>query len=165
MRHLKIHRYSFIHQGGAGTVRVVSSSTTQRNVLDQGRRRMVSALDSKSSALTMRPLCRDKKFEIETSLSYVMLLIATSCKLRAKRLCSIYQQLQTETLGQCTDFKAVPGYGLSCKVSGVEELIKPKTVLDKNKKNLSVKVDGIVMDESQDIDPASVISGSDNGEI
>lgn len=89
MRHLKIHRYSFIHQGGAGTVRVVSSSTTQRNVLDQSRRRMVSALDSKSSALTMRPLCLDKKFEIETSLSYVMLLIATSCKLRAKRLCSI----------------------------------------------------------------------------
>ena len=59
----------------------------------------------------------------------------------------------------------MPGYGLSCKVSGVEELIKPKTVLDKNRKNLSVKVDGIVMDESQDIDPASVISGSDNGEI
>ena len=59
----------------------------------------------------------------------------------------------------------MPGYGLSCKVSGVEELIKPKTVLDKNRKNLSVKVDGIVMDESQDIDPASVISGSNNGEI
>ena len=68
----------------------VSSSRTQRNVPDQGRRRMVSALDLESSALTMRPLCRDKKFEIETSLSYVMLLIATSCKLRAKRLCSIY---------------------------------------------------------------------------
>ena len=59
----------------------------------------------------------------------------------------------------------MPGYGLSCKVSGVEELIKPKTVRDKNKKNLTVKVDGVVMDESQDIDPASVISGSDNGEI
>jgi len=59
----------------------------------------------------------------------------------------------------------VPGYGLSCKVSGVEELIKPKTVKDKNKKNLTVKVDGVVIDESQDIDPASVISESDNGEI
>ena len=59
----------------------------------------------------------------------------------------------------------MPGYGLFCKVSGVEELIKPKTVVDKNKKNLSVKVGGVVMDESQDIDPASVISGSDNGEI
>lgn len=59
----------------------------------------------------------------------------------------------------------MPGYGLSCKVSGVEELIKPKTVMDKNRKNLTVKVDGVVMDESQDIDPTSVISGSDNGEI
>lgn len=54
---------------------------------------------------------------------------------------------------------------MSCKVSGVEELIKPKTVKDKNKKNLTVKVDGVVIDESQDIDPASVISESDNGEI
>lgn len=59
----------------------------------------------------------------------------------------------------------MPGYGLSCKVSGFEELMKPKTVMDKNKKNLTVKVDGVVMDESQDIDPTSVISGSDNGEI
>lgn len=59
----------------------------------------------------------------------------------------------------------MPGYGLSCKVSGVEELIKPKTVKDKNKKNLTVKVDGVVIDESQDIDPTSVISESDNGEI
>lgn len=59
----------------------------------------------------------------------------------------------------------MPGYGLSCKVSGVEELIKPKTVMDKNKKNLTVKVDGVVMDESSDIDPSLVISGSDNGEM
>lgn len=59
----------------------------------------------------------------------------------------------------------MPGYGLFCKVSGVEELIKPKTVKDKNKKNLTVKVDGVVIDESQDIDPTSVISESDNGEI
>lgn len=54
---------------------------------------------------------------------------------------------------------------MSCKVSGVKELIKPKTVMDKNKKNLTVKVDGVVMDESSDIDPSSVISGSDNGEM
>ena len=59
----------------------------------------------------------------------------------------------------------MPGYGLFCKVSGFEEIIKPKTVMDKNKKNLTVKVDGVVMDESQDIDPASVISGTDNGEM
>lgn len=57
------------------------------------------------------------------------------------------------------------GYGLFCKVSGVEELIKFKIVMDKNKKNLIVKVDGVVMDESSDIDLLSVISGSDNGEM
>ena len=77
---------------------------------------------------------------------------------------SFQQELQTEVLGQCTDFKAVPGHGLTCKVSGIEEIIKPKTV-DKNKKNLTVKIDGVVIDESSDIDPTSVISGSDNGEF
>lgn len=68
-------------------------------------------------------------------------------------------------LGQCTEFKAVPGYGLSCKVSGIDELIKPKSVMDKNKKNLTVKIGGVVIDESSDIDPTSVISGGDNGEF
>lgn len=59
-------------------------------------------------------------------------------------------------MGQCTEFKAVPGFGLSCKVSGIEELIKPKPVTDKNKKNLSVNICGAVIDE---------ISGNDNGEV
>ena len=75
------------------------------------------------------------------------------------------QELQTEVLGQCTEFKAVPGFGLSCKVSGVEALIKPKPVMDKNKKNLTVKVGGVVTDESSDIDPTALISGGDNGEF
>lgn len=57
----------------------------------------------------------------------------------------------------------MPGHGLSCKVSGIEAIMKSKTVKDKNKKNLTVKVDGVVMDESSDIDPTSVISGTDNG--
>lgn len=74
------------------------------------------------------------------------------------------QELQTETLGQCTDFKAVPGHGLTCTVSGVERIMKPKTVKDKNQKNLTVQVSGVVMDESSDIDPASVIAGTDNAE-
>ena len=68
-------------------------------------------------------------------------------------------------MGQCTEFKAVPGYGLSCKVSGIEELIKPKPVTDKNKKNLSVNICGAVIDESSDIHTTSVISGNDNGEV
>ena len=68
-------------------------------------------------------------------------------------------------MGQCTEFKAVPGYGLSCKVSGIEELIKPKPVTDKNKKNLSVNICGAVIDESSDIHTTSVISGNDNGEF
>ena len=58
----------------------------------------------------------------------------------------------------------MPGYGLSCKVSGIEAIMKSKAVKDKNKRNLTVKVDGVVIDESSDIDPTSVISGSDNGE-
>ena len=58
----------------------------------------------------------------------------------------------------------MPGYGLTCAVSGVEDIIKPKTVTDKNRKNLTVKISGVV-DESADADPTSVISGSDNGKV
>ncbi|XP_022797109.1 copper-transporting ATPase 1-like isoform X2 [Stylophora pistillata] len=75
------------------------------------------------------------------------------------------QELQTETLGQCTEFKAVPGYGLTCTVSGVEGIIKPKTVKDKNRKNQTVKISGVVVDESADAASTSVITGSDNAEI
>ena len=59
----------------------------------------------------------------------------------------------------------MPGFGLSCKVSGIEDIIKPKPVIDKNKKNLTVKVGDVVIDESSDIDPTSVISGGNNGEF
>lgn len=52
---------------------------------------------------------------------------------------------------------------MSCQVSGIEEIIKPKHV-DKNKKNLTVKVGSVVIDESEDINPSAVISGSDSGE-
>lgn len=37
--------------------------------------------------------------------------------------------------------------------------------MDKNKKNLTVKVGDVVIDESSDIDPTSVISGGNNGEF
>ena len=59
----------------------------------------------------------------------------------------------------------MPGFGLSCKVSGIEDIIKPKPVMDKNKKNLTVKVGDVVIDESSDIDPTSVISGGNNGKF
>lgn len=35
--------------------------------------------------------------------------------------------LRTEQFGQCTDFKAVPGFGLQCKISKIETLLKEKT--------------------------------------
>ncbi|KAK2563148.1 Copper-transporting ATPase 1 [Acropora cervicornis] len=73
------------------------------------------------------------------------------------------QELQTDVLGQCTEFKAEPGYGLTCQVSGIEEIIKPKH-MDKNKKNLTVKVGSVVIDETEDINPSAVISGSDSAE-
>ena len=52
---------------------------------------------------------------------------------------------------------------MTCQVSGIEEIIKPKQ-MDKNKKNLTVKVGSVVIDESEDINPSAVISGSDSGE-
>lgn len=33
------------------------------------------------------------------------------------------QELGTESLGYCTDFQAVPGCGISCKVGGVEAIL------------------------------------------
>lgn len=61
----------------------------------------------------------------------------------------LQQQLGTETLGQCSNFKAVPGYGLTCTVSGIEHLLidHDTMVEDKNKKNVVVKADGVVIDQ------------------
>ena len=36
------------------------------------------------------------------------------------------QVLGTEQFGQCTDFQAVPGFGLKCKISNVEHLLTDK---------------------------------------
>lgn len=63
------------------------------------------------------------------------------------------------------EFKVVLGYGLICVVSGVEDIIKFKIVMDKNWKNLIVKISGVVIDESVDVDLILVISGSDNGKV
>jgi hypothetical protein len=37
--------------------------------------------------------------------------------------------LGTEQFGQCSDYQAVPGFGLQCKISGVENLLKEKRKL------------------------------------
>ena len=36
--------------------------------------------------------------------------------------------LETQALGHCTDFEAVPGYGLKCMVSGIESLTNGEPV-------------------------------------
>ena len=73
----------------------------------------------------------------------------------------LLQELRSENLGQCSSFKAIPGSGLSCTVSGVGHLLEVNTEKHKNKKNetLSVKVGAVVIDESTDIDPLAVIGG------
>ena len=40
--------------------------------------------------------------------------------------------LGTERFGQCSDYQAVPGFGLQCKISGIENLLsdKEKSVAD-----------------------------------
>lgn len=38
-------------------------------------------------------------------------------------LCLHPQELGAESLGYCTDFQAVPGCGISCKVGGVEAVL------------------------------------------
>ena len=34
--------------------------------------------------------------------------------------------LEREQFGKCSDYKAIPGFGLQCNISGVENLIKEK---------------------------------------
>lgn len=38
-------------------------------------------------------------------------------------LCLHLQELGTQSLGYCTNFQAVPGCGISCKVGGVEAVL------------------------------------------
>ena len=37
------------------------------------------------------------------------------------------QILETEQFGQCADFEAIPGFGLQCKISQIESLLKEKS--------------------------------------
>ncbi|KAH0516462.1 Copper-transporting ATPase 1 [Microtus ochrogaster] len=56
------------------------------------------------------------------------------------------QELDTETLGTCTDFQVVPGCGISCKVTNIEGLLHKNNlkIEENNIKNASlVQIDGI----------------------
>ncbi|XP_030065925.1 copper-transporting ATPase 1 isoform X3 [Microcaecilia unicolor] len=56
------------------------------------------------------------------------------------------QELDTESLGKCVDFQAVPGCGISCKVSGIEALLygSNRKTLENNARNaVLVQMDGV----------------------
>ena len=61
--------------------------------------------------------------------------------------------LSTESLGKASDFKAIPGCGLICRVTNLEQLLSNKLsdVEIMNKRNstssFKVVVDGMVRDE------------------
>lgn len=62
--------------------------------------------------------------------------------------------LNADTLGTCSDFQAVPGCGISCKVSNIEQLLRrTKRTSGKNNPNtLLVQIDGSLEDSDQDLD-------------
>ncbi|CAH2315267.1 copper-transporting ATPase 1 [Pelobates cultripes] len=51
------------------------------------------------------------------------------------------EELNREVLGTCSDFQAVPGCGVSCKVSNIEQLISKRTSANSSNK-LLVQVEG-----------------------
>lgn len=67
------------------------------------------------------------------------------------------KELDSETLGTCTDFQVVPGCGISCKVTNIEALLyrKNKMVEENNVKNVTlVKLEENVEESMQ---PALII--------
>ncbi|KAM9269842.1 copper-transporting ATPase 1 isoform 3-T7 [Cariama cristata] len=68
-----------------------------------------------------------------------------------------HKELDSETLGTCTDFQVVPGCGISCKVSNIEALLyrKNKMVEENNIKNVTLVKIEENMDES--VQPALII--------
>ncbi|NXI19439.1 ATP7A ATPase, partial [Irena cyanogastra] len=67
------------------------------------------------------------------------------------------KELNSETLGTCTDFQVVPGCGISCKVTNIEALLyrKNRMVEENNVKNVTlVKIEENI-DES--VQPALII--------
>ncbi|XP_067315212.1 copper-transporting ATPase 2 [Pseudorasbora parva] len=71
------------------------------------------------------------------------------------------EELGTKTLGSCHDFQAVPGCGISCKVSNIEDLLQnsPKTPAEKQTPFL-VTLQGATTDDSSLV--ADTDSGSDS---
>ncbi|KFZ55326.1 Copper-transporting ATPase 1, partial [Podiceps cristatus] len=67
------------------------------------------------------------------------------------------KELDSETLGTCTDFQVVPGCGISCKVTNIEALLygKNKTVEENNIKNVTL----VKIEENADesVQPALII--------
>ncbi|KAJ8246747.1 hypothetical protein GJAV_G00254930 [Gymnothorax javanicus] len=71
------------------------------------------------------------------------------------------EELETDTLGYCQDFQAVPGCGISCKVSNIEELLLTSPS-DHNAENTRLTIHGVTTDESSlviDPDPAPAPPG------
>jgi Cu+-exporting ATPase len=65
----------------------------------------------------------------------------------------LLQALQTETFGKVTDFTAVPGCGLKCTVSNVEELIDGDDLKGSQK---SLLVDTLILEAGDTISPDQV---------
>ncbi|XP_009950532.1 PREDICTED: copper-transporting ATPase 1 [Leptosomus discolor] len=67
------------------------------------------------------------------------------------------KELDSETLGTCTDFQVVPGCGISCKVTNIEALLyrKNKMVEENNIKNVTL----VKIEENRDesVQPALII--------
>uniref|UniRef100_A0A672P2Y5 Copper-transporting ATPase 2 n=1 Tax=Sinocyclocheilus grahami TaxID=75366 RepID=A0A672P2Y5_SINGR len=78
------------------------------------------------------------------------------------------KELGTETLGYCHDFQAVPGCGISCKVSNIEDLLQdsPKTqetnTSAAKQTPLLVTLQGATTDESNLVADTETNSGSDS---
>uniref|UniRef100_A0A8D2KY30 P-type Cu(+) transporter n=1 Tax=Varanus komodoensis TaxID=61221 RepID=A0A8D2KY30_VARKO len=68
------------------------------------------------------------------------------------------KELDTDTLGKCTDFQVVPGCGISCKVSNIEGLLysREESTDDNNVKNAAL----VSVDERNEdlIQPALIIA-------
>nr|XP_020640036.1 copper-transporting ATPase 1 isoform X1 [Pogona vitticeps] len=67
------------------------------------------------------------------------------------------QELNTDTLGTCTDFQVVPGCGIRCKVTNIETLLRSRseTVEENNVRNVAlVSIDEMAAEQTQ---PALII--------
>nr|XP_060612475.1 copper-transporting ATPase 1 [Anolis sagrei ordinatus] len=65
------------------------------------------------------------------------------------------QELNTETLGTCTDFQVVPGCGIRCKVTNIESLIyrRSESLEENNVRNAAL----VNIDDGEPMQPALII--------